>query len=70
MALTEITCPECSGTGKEPWPGGDCLRCWGQGVVERQYGPQDTDAEVSDRPRPGSDWAIFARWEQKREQQG
>lgn len=72
MALTEITCPECDGSGLTwAWYGQEtCERCWGAKVVEKQYGPQNTGYEVPDSANLARDRAIFARWEQDRERQG
>jgi len=70
MALTAVTCPDCNGLAVVQFDSDGwelCRRCWGAGEVERQYGPQDANDEVSHRPRVGSDWAIFTRWEQDRE---
>ena len=32
----EKECPECNGTGYDPWDGGQCERCAGTGMVPRE----------------------------------
>lgn len=31
----EIECPDCSGTGYDPYDGGQCDRCAGTGMISR-----------------------------------
>lgn len=31
----EIECPECNGTGYDPYDGGQCDRCAGAGMIPR-----------------------------------
>lgn len=31
----EKTCPDCKGTGRDPYDGGQCDRCAGSGTVPR-----------------------------------
>ena len=32
----EKECPECNGTGRDPWDGGQCGRCAGTGTIPRE----------------------------------
>lgn len=32
----EVTCPDCNGTGYDPLDGGQCDRCNGMGVIDRE----------------------------------
>ena len=34
----EIECPDCRGTGYDPWDGGQCERCAGTGTISREPG--------------------------------
>lgn len=32
----EKECPDCNGTGYDPWDGGQCERCAGTGMIPRE----------------------------------
>lgn len=32
----EEECPDCNGTGRDPWDGGQCDRCAGTGVISKE----------------------------------
>ena len=32
----EMECPECNGTGRDPYDGGQCDRCAGTGEISRE----------------------------------
>lgn len=34
--LDEKECPNCGGSGYDPWDGGQCERCAGTGTVSRE----------------------------------